>query len=116
LDYVLVQDHDSASGAHPEILSQAKAYTDGKMADHVNLPDPHSVYAKKAGDTFTGDVTINTNITVKGTVTIPAGAQILVDGDLRVNGKFYLNGREMLASNTPPSAPSANTIYIQTYG
>lgn len=116
VDYVLVQDHDTATNAHPEILSQANAYTDGKLADHINAADPHSQYAKKAGDTFTGDVTFNTNVTLKGITTIPAGGQLIVDGELRINGKFYLNGREMLASNTPPPSPSANTIYIQTFG
>ena len=59
---------------------------------------------------------MNTNLTVKGILTIPAGAQLSVVGELRITGKLFLNGREIVASNTPPAAPSNNTIYIQTFG
>lgn len=119
MDYVLVQDHDDAVGAHPEILTQANAYTDGVMSDHVNAADPHSVYAKKAGDTFTGDVTFSGAtkvVTVDGTLRIPVGATLEVLGDLKVTGRFFLNGKEIIVSNTPPSNPAANTIHIQTFG
>lgn len=119
VDYVLVQDHEGDPTAHGAILSQANAYTDGVMADHVNAADPHSVYAKKAGDTFTGDVIFSGStktVRVDGTLRVPAGATLIVEGDLKITGKLFLNGREIVASNTPPSAPSANTIYIQTFG
>lgn len=116
LDYVLVQEHDHEVGAHPEILTAAEAYADGLMADHLNDPDPHTVYAKKSGTTFTGDVTVNTNVTVNGILDIPVGAVLTVEGELRITGKLFLNGREIVASNTPPSTPSTNTIYIQTFG
>lgn len=118
LDYVLVQEHDDDEGAHPEILAAANAYTDGKLADHINGTDPHSQYAKKSGDTFTGDVTVvaGKTVTVAGTLRVPAGASLLVEGELRITGRLFLNGREIVASNTPPSAPSANTIYFQTFG
>lgn len=117
VDYVLVQDHDVSSGAHPEILAAAKAYTDAEITEH-NQPDvgSHPEFAKKAGETFTGDVVFDTNVNVKGTLTIEAGASAVIDGDLVINGRFFLNGREVIASNTPPSSPSANTIYIQTFG
>jgi hypothetical protein len=119
VDYVLVQDHDESVGAHPEILEQANAYTDGVMADHVNAPDPHPIYAKKAGDTFTGDVVFSGAdkiVTVEGTLRIPAGATLEVLGDLKVTGRFFLNGKEIIVSNTPPSSPAANTVHIQTFG
>jgi hypothetical protein len=119
VDYILVQDHASSLTAHSNLVSQANAYTDGKMADHVNALDPHSQYAKKAGDTFTGDVIFGgtaKTVTVNGVLDIPVGASLTVEGELRITGKLFLNGREIVASNTPPSAPSANTIYIQTFG
>lgn len=119
VDYVIVQDHEGDPTAHSAILTQANAYTDGKMADHIAAADPHPVYAKKAGDTFTGNVTfsgIDKVVTVAGTLHVPAGATLTVEGDLRVTGRFFLNGREVIASNTPPPNPSANTIYIQTFG
>lgn len=117
MDYVLVQDHDIDASAHPEILIAANAYTDAEIAAH-DQPDSgaHPGLAKTAGDTFTGDVVFNTNVNVKGTLTIEAGASAVIDGDLVINGRFFLNGREVIASNTPPSSPSANTIYIQTFG
>jgi hypothetical protein len=116
VDYVLVQDHDEDAGAHPEILNAAKAYTDGVMADHVADPDPHPGYAQTAGDTFTGDVVLEQDVTVEGTLTVPAGATLAVVGNLVITGRLFLNGREIIASNNPPSAPSSNTIYIQTFG
>jgi hypothetical protein len=119
MDYILVQEHDGDQSAHPEILSAANSYTDGKMADHLADPDPHSVYAKKAGDTFTGDVTFSGTdkvVRVDGTLRIPAGATLSVEGDLRITGRFFLNGREVIASNAFPTNPTANTIYIQTFG
>jgi hypothetical protein len=119
LDYVLVMDHNTTPTAHPEILTQANAYTDGKMADHLADPDPHKVYAKKAGDTFTGSVTfsgVTNTTTVAGILDIPVGATLTVEGDLRITGRLFLNGREIVASNTAPVAPSANQIYIQTFG
>jgi len=117
MDYVLVQDHDIDAGAHPEILTAANAYTDAAIAVH-NQPDSgaHPEFAKKAGDIFTGDVTFQTDVQVDGVLTIPSGASLTVEGELRINGKFILNGREVIASNTPPTSPSANTIYIQTFG
>ena len=119
VDYTLVQDHNNNPTAHPQILQQANAYTDGKMADHVNALDPHTQYAKKAGDTFTGDVIFGgtaKKVTINGNLDIPVGASLTVEGELRITGKFYLNGREVVASNTVPSAPSQNMIYIQTFG
>jgi len=119
MDYVLVQDHNVLPGAHPEILTQANAYTDGKMADHINALDPHTQYAKKAGDTFTGDVIFSNatkKVTVQGNLDIPVGASLTVEGELRITGKFFLNGREIITSNAFPVAPSQNQIYIQTFG
>jgi hypothetical protein len=120
MDYLLVQDHDTDSSAHPEILAAAVAYTDGEITDHEQPEvDSHPAYVKKAGDTITGDLTLagtGTTHTVEGTLRIAAGATLSVEGDLRVTGRFFLNGREVIASNTPPSSPSANTIYIQTFG
>jgi hypothetical protein len=119
LDYVLVQEHDDDQSAHPEILTAANAYSDGLMADHVTDVDPHSVYATKSGTTFTGDVTfsgVDKTVTVEGVLTVPSGATLVVLGDLRITGRLFLNEREIIASNTPPSAPASNTIYIQTFG
>lgn len=117
VDYVLVQDHDIDANAHPEILAAANAYTDSSIAAHDQpTSGAHPGLAQTAGDTFTGDVVFDTNVNVKGTLTIEAGASAVIEGDLVINGRFFLNGREVIASNTPPSSPSANTIYIQTFG
>lgn len=118
MDYVLVQEHDGDQNAHPEILDAANAYTDGKISEHVNAADPHSIYAKKAGDTFTGDVTFAGAkvVRVDGTLRVPAGATLVVEGDLQITGRLFLNGREIVASNTRPTTPSTNMIHIQTFG
>lgn len=117
-DYVLVQEHAQEIHAHPGLIEQVNAYTDGVMADHLDDDDPHQIYAKKAGDTFTGDVTVvsGKTVTVQGNLDVPEGATLTVEGELRITGRFFLNGREIVASNDPPAAPSANTIYFQTFG
>jgi hypothetical protein len=119
MDYILVQDHDTDASAHPEILEAANAYTDSELVSH-NQPasGAHPEFAKRAGDTFTGDVVFETDVQVDGTLTISEGASLVVNGDLRIEGagRFFLNGREMIAGNAPPTSPSANTIYIQTFG
>lgn len=123
-DYVLVQDHDADPNSHPEILAAAQAYTDAEIVEHDDEQTvPHPYFVKRTGDTFEGDVGfgpdsegVATTITVEGTLSVPLGAELVVDGDLVINGRLYLNGREIVASNTPPSAPTPNVIYIQTYG
>lgn len=126
VDFTLVQDHNTQPGAHQDLLDEAKGYTDQALADHndENFDDlPHPYFAKKTGDTFTGDVIFSvdddgdpTTITVEGSLEIALDAQLVVEGDLVVNGRFFLNGIEIMAGNTRPAAPAANQVHIQTYG
>ena len=116
VDYVLVQDHDQDASAHPEILAAAEAYTDNAITAHNEDSGAHPQFALKAGDTFTGPVVFEQDVQLQGTVTVTSGASLVIDGDLIINGRLFLNGREVIASNAAPTSPSANTIYIQTFG
>lgn len=126
VDFTLIQDHDSQANAHPELLEEAKGYTDQALADHndENFDDlPHPYFAKRTGDSFIGDVIFSvdengdpTTVTVEGSLEIAADAVLVVEGDLVVNGRFFLNGIEIMAGNTRPAAPAANQVHIQTYG
>lgn len=48
-----VSDHAAAADPHPQYA------TDTDLTNHTGAADPHTQYAKKAGDTFTGMVTVN---------------------------------------------------------
>lgn len=125
LDYTLVQDHDGDVSAHPEILIEAKAYTDTEIAAHEDDEEnSHPNLVRRTGDSLEGDFTLsavdangdNNVFTVEGTLEIAGGAELVVNGDLVINGRLFLNGREIRADNNPPPAPTPNVIWFQTYG
>lgn len=121
-DFMLVQNHDSDSVAHPEILAAAQAYTDGALTDHEDIVNnPHPEFVLRTGDTLDGDYILaagdpGNTFTIEGTLSVGPDAELVVDGDLVINGRLFLNGVQISASNDRPAAPTPNHVHIQTYG
>ena len=118
-DFLSVLAHDQNPDAHKDLIIQiATDIAQQIMAAHLAAANPHPQYMLKDGGTFTGDVTIN-NLTVTGTLTIPEGASLDIYGTLRImapTGKIFIHGKQLIISNTEPTSPPSNTVWIQTFG
>jgi hypothetical protein len=114
-EFQAIDAHFSDPNAHADAIKNA---ADLAAADAVRLheakPDPHPQYAMKGSISVEAGDTLN----VYGVLHIHEGATLLVDGTIDITsiGKLIINGKQLVISNSPPTAPQANVVWIQTFG
>lgn len=124
-DFFDVQDHLSDPNAHQQFIgTTVNAAVDAKMNDHLAATDPHPQYMRDdvtgqplpPGTTITSGNTLVVNS--GGKIQINQGGQLVVEGDLYIQngGRIFINGKQLYISNTEPANPTANMIWLQTFG
>lgn len=114
-DFDAFDQHIGDTHAHESVIRAiADAEAKEEVAIHEADPDPHPQYLTESelviaeGDTFN----------VHGILHIHEGATLLVEGDIVIQGtgRIFINGKQLIISNTAPTAPLANVVWIQTFG
>jgi hypothetical protein len=126
-DFFDVQEHLEDPNAHQAFISNTvSAAIAAAINAHKDEPDPHTQYVlENSSGTATplppnSIVQNGSTITVQqgGKIIIQQGGELIVEGDLYIQGtgRLFINGRQLYIAKTAPASPTADMVWLQTFG